>query len=56
MRLARAMGRKMTATATLLLGSVAAVDAPAQDEQVTYNSHAGRSELFYRKRSWLTSA
>ena len=42
MRLARAMGRKMTATATLLLGSVAAVGAPAQDEQVTYNSHAAR--------------
>ena len=41
MRLVRTMSRKTTVFTTLLLGSVAAFGAPAQDE-ITYNSHVAR--------------
>ena len=41
MKLARAISRTIIAL-TLMLGSVAAFGGPAQDEQITYNSHVAK--------------
>ena len=41
MKLARAISRTIIAL-TLLLGSVAAFGGPAQEEQITYNSHVAK--------------